>query len=55
MNDITWPQKTRELHSHCFDSTICNGFTFRDDDIVIRHAWQVGHYLGAADRGPAHL
>src|SRR3546814_17050887 len=30
-----WPQKTRELHSHHFDSTIWNDFHFRDDDIVI--------------------
>ena len=30
-----WPQKTRELHSHHFDSTIWNDFKFRDDDIVI--------------------
>ena len=29
------PQKTRELHSHHFDSTIWNGFAFRPDDIVI--------------------
>jgi aryl sulfotransferase len=32
---IQWPQKTRELHSHHFDSTIWNDFQFRDDDIVI--------------------
>lgn len=32
---IAWPRKTRELHSHHFDSTVWNGFTFRDDDIVI--------------------
>ena len=30
-----WPQKTRELHNHHFDSTIWNDFHFRDDDIVI--------------------
>jgi aryl sulfotransferase len=30
-----WPQKTRELHSHHFDSTIWNDFKFRDDDIII--------------------
>src|SRR3546814_18463306 len=30
-----WPQKTRELHSHHFDSTIWNDFRFRDADIVI--------------------
>lgn len=32
---LAWPQKTRELHSHHFDSTIWNDFHFRDDDIVI--------------------
>ncbi len=32
---IAWPQKTRELHNHHFDSTIWNDFVFRDDDIVI--------------------
>jgi aryl sulfotransferase len=30
-----WPVKTRELHSHHFDSTIWNEFEFRDDDIII--------------------
>ena len=30
-----WPQKTRELHNHHFDSTIWNDLAFRDDDIVI--------------------
>ena len=30
-----WPQKTRELHSHHFDSTIWNDFNFRDNDIII--------------------
>ncbi|PSN14995.1 sulfotransferase [filamentous cyanobacterium CCT1] len=30
-----WPVKTRELHSHHFDSTIWNHFQFRNDDIVI--------------------
>lgn len=29
------PNKTRELHTHHFDSTIWNDFKFRDDDIVI--------------------
>jgi len=29
------PQKTKELHSHHFDSTIWNDFNFRDDDIII--------------------
>lgn len=32
---IGYPKKERELHSHHFDSTIWNDFTFRDDDIVI--------------------
>ena len=32
---IRWPRKTRELHSHHFDSTIWNDLVFRDDDIVI--------------------
>ncbi len=30
-----WPVKQRELHSHRFDSTVWNGFAFRDDDIVV--------------------
>ena len=29
------PKKTRELHSHHFDSTIWNDLIFRDDDIII--------------------
>jgi aryl sulfotransferase len=32
---IMWPQKTRELHNHHFDSTVWNDFRFRDDDVVI--------------------
>ena len=32
---IDWPRKTRELHSHHFDSTVWNDLAFRDDDIVI--------------------
>lgn len=32
---ITWPTKSREMHSHHFDSTIWNDFEFRDDDIII--------------------
>ncbi|MGQ0503181.1 MAG: sulfotransferase domain-containing protein [Panacagrimonas sp.] len=32
---IAWPQKTREMHSHHFDSTIWNDFKFRDDDVVV--------------------
>lgn len=35
MNDIDWPRKTREMHSHHFDSTIWNDLAFRDDDIII--------------------
>ncbi len=35
MTDIAWPVKTREMHSHHFDSTIWNDLSFRDDDIVI--------------------
>ena len=31
----SYPQKTREFENHHFDSTIWNGFEFRDDDIVI--------------------
>jgi aryl sulfotransferase len=31
----SWPQKTRELHNHHMDSTVWNGFAFRNDDIVI--------------------
>ena len=34
-NSIRWPQKTRELHNHHFDSTIWNDLRFRDDDIII--------------------
>ena len=32
---MKWPEKTRELHNHHFDSTIWNDLKFRDDDIVI--------------------
>ena len=32
---LRWPQKTRELHNHHFDSTVWNHFTFRDDDVVV--------------------
>ena len=32
---IDWPRKTREFHNQHFDSTMWNGFDFRDDDIVI--------------------
>jgi len=33
--ETAWPVKRRELHNHHFDSTMWNGFAFRDDDIVI--------------------
>ncbi|MEP6844616.1 MAG: sulfotransferase domain-containing protein [Panacibacter sp.] len=32
---INWPQKTREMFSHHFDSSVWNDFQFRDDDIII--------------------
>jgi aryl sulfotransferase len=32
---IAWPRKTREMHSHHFNSTVWNDFAFRDDDIII--------------------
>ena len=32
---MTSPRKTRELHNHHFDSTVWNGFKFRNDDIII--------------------
>jgi len=32
---INWPQKSREMHSNHFDSTIWNEFAFRPDDIII--------------------
>jgi aryl sulfotransferase len=35
MSEIRWPEKTRDLQSHHFDSTIWDDFAFRDDDIVI--------------------
>src|SRR5690348_10650627 len=30
-----YPRKTREFHSHHFDSTVWNDFKFRDDDVII--------------------
>ena len=33
--NIVWPQKSKELHSNHFDSTIWNDYKFRDDDIII--------------------
>lgn len=35
MSEPSLPAKTRELHSHHFDSTIWNDFEFRNDDIII--------------------
>ncbi len=35
MGQPNWPRKVRELHNHHFDSTVWNGFDFRDDDVVI--------------------
>jgi len=35
VNKLLIPQKTRELHSNHFDSTIWNDLNFRGDDIVI--------------------
>src|SRR4051794_18648720 len=29
------PVKGRELHNHHIDSTVWNGFAFRDDDVII--------------------
>jgi aryl sulfotransferase len=30
-----WPRKTRELHNHHMNSTVWNGFAFRDDDVIV--------------------
>ena len=37
MNEIVadWPRKTRELHNHHMDSTVWNGFAFRDGDVIV--------------------
>jgi len=32
---LSWPEKRREMHSHHFDSTVWNDFSFRDDDVII--------------------
>jgi aryl sulfotransferase len=32
---VEFPRKTRELHNHHMDSTVWNGFAFRDDDVVV--------------------
>ena len=34
-DSISWPVKIRELHNTHMNSTVWNGFNFRDDDIVI--------------------
>ena len=33
--EIQWPEKTREIQTNHFKSTIWNDFKFRDDDIII--------------------
>jgi aryl sulfotransferase len=33
--ELGWPQKTREIHNHHFDSTVWNRFAFRDDDVIV--------------------
>ncbi len=35
MEEIKWPQKSREFQNHHFDSTFLNEFKFRDDDIIV--------------------
>ena len=35
MQDISWPNKTREIHTNHFDSSVWNDYNFRDDDIII--------------------
>ena len=35
MEEIKWPQKSREFQNHHFDSTFWNEFKFRDDDIIV--------------------
>ena len=30
-----WPRKTRELQNHHMDSTLWDGFEFRDDDVIV--------------------
>ena len=34
-DDISWPEKTREMQNNHMDSTFWNEFAFRDDDIII--------------------
>jgi len=31
----TWPRKTREVQNHHMDSTLWDGFEFRDDDVIV--------------------
>ena len=33
--EIQWPVKKRDFHNHHFNSTMWDGFEFRDDDIVV--------------------
>lgn len=64
MDALAWPRKSRELHNHHFDSTVWNGFRFRDDDVVIATygksgtTWMqqiVGQLIfGGADELPVH-
>jgi aryl sulfotransferase len=35
MSTPVWPTKSRELHSHHFDSTVWNDLRFRDDDVIV--------------------
>jgi aryl sulfotransferase len=46
---VDWPRKTRELHSHHFDSTIWNDFRFRDDDIVIATYAQCARWIATGE------
>ena len=35
VQEVDWPQKTRELRTQLYDSTPWNSFRFRDDDVII--------------------
>jgi len=35
MGDHALPKKTREIRNRIFDSTLWNGFEFRDDDVIV--------------------
>jgi aryl sulfotransferase len=37
-----FPTKTRDIHSHHFDSTKWNDFPFREDDIIVATAYKSG-------------